>query len=249
MIRQNIIRIIGKSSFLKRKIWNLLEASYLGSYTKGGEGESEFLRIFSKFCEEPTVIDVGANIGKWSEKVKEIIPESKIYAIEPIPSFFSHISESAVKKKYNLALSDKCSLLKVYQAGGGAKPFKKNVKGKESIEHEIHSIPGDQFVTQNIPFAIDLIKIDTDGFDYEVILGLSQTIESHQPIVQFEVSHWWLKMGYTLTQAERFFKNLGYVCRVLTDNGLVNIGPTVPNYLFITANIVAIPENKLEKFT
>ena len=107
---------------------------------------------------------------------------------------------------------------------------------------------GDQFVAQNISSTIDLIKIDTDGFDYEVIVGLSQTIESHQPIVQFEVSHWWLEMGYTLTQAIRFFSSRNYECRVLTNSGLLNIGAIAPDYLFITANIVAIPKNKLDKF-
>ena len=121
MIRTNIVRLVSRSSFLKRKIWNLLEASYKTSYTKGGEGESEFLYIFSKSCEAPVVIDVGANIGKWSEQVKAVMPNSVIYAVEPIPNFFSQISEDTVKQKHNLALSDKNGSLSIFSVRGRRK--------------------------------------------------------------------------------------------------------------------------------
>ena len=199
------------------------------------------MHIFSKFCDAPVVIDVGANVGKWSEQVKAVMPESTIYAVEPIPEFFSQINDKIVLEKHNLALSDKLGSLSIFQSGGGAKSGYK----KGSVEHKIQSILGDDFVSQNITSTVDLIKIDTDGFDYEVIKGLSLTIETHRPVVQFEVSHWWLEMGYTLKVAERFFNDRNYLCMVYTDNGLKNIESKSPEYLFITANIFAIPDDKL----
>lgn len=247
IIYKSITRILGRSPLMKKKLWNLLEKSFSQSYRKGGEGEILLLQRLEKINEAPIVIDVGANVGRWSEEVRTIMPKSTIYAIEPIPEFFSQISNDTVNEKYNLALSDERGTLTVYQSGGGGKPFKKQVKGKKSKEHKIPSITGDEFVSKNVPDSIDLIKIDTDGYDYEVLIGLAQTIEKQRPFVQFEVSHWWLRMGYTLTQAVNFFSKRGYVCRVLTDNGLEHIGETIPDYLFITANIVAIPENKLDE--
>lgn len=112
IIKKSIVRLVEKSSFLRKETWNLLETSYKDSYKKGGEGESKFLDIFSKFCDAPVVIDVGVNKGKWSEQLKLVMPRSTIYTIEPIPSFFSQINEDIVREKYNLALSEKCGSLK-----------------------------------------------------------------------------------------------------------------------------------------
>lgn len=75
-------------------------------------------------------------------------------------------------------------------------------------------------------------------------MGFSETISNHQPYVQFEVSYWWLRMGYTLKQAEKFFAAKGYILKQMTDAGLIDLRLDIPESLFITANIFAIPSGR-----
>lgn len=238
MIKRSIISIVKNSSFLQIKIWKLLESSYKNNQVKTFEDESQFLLTLSKFYDSPLIIDVGANTGKWSELAKAIMPKSTIYAIEPIQQFFDQIKSKIVYKKHNIALSHEEGFLSIFKSKGGGKSGYK----KGSVEHRVPCLSGDVFVSKNIKNPVDFIKIDTDGFDYDVIVSFDKTIEKYRPVVQFEVSHWWLQRGFTLTLAIRYFTEKNYICMVLKDGKLGEINSVMPKYLFSTANLVAMPK-------
>jgi len=245
-IFQNLLVLLGQHRS-KHLLWGSLAKVMKQSYNHGGEGEAYILTTLSKIDSELSIIDVGANVGSWSVDAAKILPGSKIYAIEAIPEFFNKIDSSMLVEKYNLALSDREETLQIFQSGGGAKPLAKNTEGKKIFTHQVRAITGDQFIEENNIEKVDFIKIDTDGFDFPILNGFSDTIERHQPIVQFELSHWWLSLGYTIKLAEKFFLDKNYSLFVMKSDSLGILSYDIPDSLFICANIVAIPNSLVAK--
>ncbi len=72
------------------------------------------------------------------------------------------------------------------------------------VEHRVDIVPLDEL--NIIP---DIIKIDTEGFDYEVLLGLVKTIETYRPPIMIEYNpHLMDQMGTFF--AKRNYKLFGY---------------------------------------
>ena len=101
----------------KAILWNLLDKILRQTYTLGGEGEDICWLKIKCFFKSPTIIDVGANTGKSTKRFLEIFPNSRIYAIEPIPDFFKLIDDNRIESKHNLALSNKKKVIKIYRSG------------------------------------------------------------------------------------------------------------------------------------
>ena len=226
----------------KNLLWNFLDKILRQTYTLGGEGEDICWLQIKNFLKSPSVIDVGANTGRTIKRFLEIFPNAKIYAIEPIPDFFKLINNEKIVSKHNLALSNKAKEITIYRSGLGAKSAYKLSKNKKVEIHNINAITGDQFVKKTELSKVNIIKIDTDGFDFEVIQGFLKTIKKDRPIIQFELSRWWLKMGFTLKQAEDLFEELNYNLFAMTDNGLEVLNIPIPDSLFVTKNILALPK-------
>jgi len=142
----------------------------------------------------------------------------------------------------NLALSNKPKEITIYRSGFGAKSAYKPTKNKKVEIHKINAITGDNFVEKAKIDEVNIIKIDTDGFDFEVIQGFLKIIKKDRPIIQFELSRWWLKMGFTLKQAEDLFTELNYNLFSMTNNGLEVLNIPIPDSLFVTKNILALPK-------
>ncbi len=196
----------------------------------------------------PSIIDVGANVGKLSYFFLDLFPGAQVYSIEPIKEFFEKIDDSRLSK-FNLALSNKKRTLTLYQSGSGSKPFPKKTKGKKTGTFIVHAITGDDFVKEFNINKVDIIKIDVDGLDFEVLQGFQKVIKNDKPCIQFELSRWWIKMGYTLKQAHKFFDDLDYELFHMSDYGFKELNYELPDCLFITINIFAKPkEVKLKNF-
>ena len=238
---RNLILIIGIKR-AKNLLWYFLDKILRQTYTLGGEGEDICWLQIQSFFKSPSVIDVGANTGRTSKRFLEIFPNAKIYAIEPIPDFFKLIDEERIVSKYNLALSNKPKEITIYRSGLGAKSAYKQSKNKKVEIHKINAITGDNFVEKAKIDKVNIIKIDTDGFDFEVIQGFLKIIKKDRPIIQFELSRWWLKMGFTLKQAEDLFAELNYNLFSMTNNGLEVLNIPIPDSLFVTKNILALPK-------
>ena len=242
----NIICLISVSKS-KKLLWATLENVIRKTYPKvnGGTGFEEYCwkKIAHNF-ERPTIIDIGANHGRLSDFYLSTFPGANVYAVEPIKEFFDKIDDSRLTK-FNLALSNKQKTLTLYQSGKGSKPFPKDSKGKKTGAFSVRALPGDDFVKEFKINKVDIIKIDTEGFDFEVLQGFKEVIKKEQPFIQFELSKWWLKMGYTLKQAMDMFEDLNYDLYYMTDKGFKNVTFELPDSLFVTMNIFAKPKDKL----
>ena len=93
---------------------------------------------------------------------------------------------------------------------------------------------------------IDFIKIDTEGYEFEVLDGAKNLLKEHQPkFIQIEFNWHQLLKGQTLYKLSNMI-DFSDIFRILpNENGLIQIDPSRPenniyhlsNYIFIRKDI------------
>jgi FkbM family methyltransferase len=71
----------------------------------------------------------------------------------------------------------------------------------------------DDYIFSNIsaPERIKVIKIDVEGFEFPVLLGLERFLQKYHPLIVCEFKPWELpKLGYTVEQFEQYMHECSY---------------------------------------
>jgi FkbM family methyltransferase len=136
---------------------------------------------FAALCPMPEVIfDVGANEGQTVTELREVTREATIYAFEPVPAAFAALYASTQRDQrtepVNVALGAKRGEAKITVDGTsgqntlntGAKPSAPTTKVR------VRTI--DAFCADKKIDRIDLLKIDTEGFESEVLEGAKRML-------------------------------------------------------------------------
>lgn len=134
------------------------------------------------------VLDIGSNIGNHSLYFLFECGARKIHCFEPMPQVFAilkkNIEINNVEDKVVLhnvavgAVSTKAELLLFEKKNLGASQFGYNDNG----DYPVVAID-DLNLSDNIKF----VKIDVEGFEFEVLKGMMKTIESHRPYMMIEI--------------------------------------------------------------
>jgi FkbM family methyltransferase len=155
------------------------------------------------------VLDIGANIGRYSEAILRLKPNSKIFAFEP-----SSIARKVLTDKYDsdsrieifpFAVSNAAGssiLYSDFPGSGSASLLKRrlnhfNVSFDISESVEVITVDG-----WNKDLKIDLIKIDVEGFEFNVLKGAINSLKFTK-VVQFE-------FGGTHIDSRIFFQDYWY---------------------------------------
>ncbi len=205
------------------------------------QSERYLLQYLAKNAPDNAVIfDVGANIGNYAKHCKAQLPNAIIYAFEPSKSTFDLLQNKLGTEEYNLencALGAKYDLLPIYNESILAS-LNSLIERKHPNQHwqqaevvQVQSL--DDYCKAKKIEQIYLLKIDTEGFEMEVLKGAKQKIaEGKIQNIQFE-------FGGSMLDSRLFFRdfwdllfNKYDIYRILT-NGLEPIS----NY-----------EEKLENF-
>ncbi len=133
--------------------------------------------ILNKYNIE-TVLDIGANTGQFARYVKQNNPTVHITCIEPNPYCLSKLNKmknrQEIQEILNIGLGDKKDTLELIlpknktKSKGGSfyKPTQTNNEELMSIKVEVDTLDN-LFLDKKF----DLVKIDTQGFEYQVIKG------------------------------------------------------------------------------
>uniref|UniRef100_A0A832M253 FkbM family methyltransferase n=1 Tax=Oscillatoriales cyanobacterium SpSt-402 TaxID=2282168 RepID=A0A832M253_9CYAN len=132
------------------------------------------------------VVDVGANIGQTICEVLKYFPKSHIYCFEPVPSTFQRLSEQIDSYPnvfpFNLALGDQlstCAMTAKPCAEQNTLVFDVEMAkhtDTEMIDVKIDTL--DRFCVNNGIDKIDLLKVDTEGYELKVLKGAEQLLSS-----------------------------------------------------------------------
>ena len=143
-----------------------------------------------------TIIDVGAHKGEFIQNVIHIDGVTKIIAFEPQKKIFSILKKKFINNNKinlnNFALSDvvEKKLMKINKMTATStlndinknslyfkfKSFLLNEKNSVIFEEEIDTITFDFFFKQEIFDQITLLKIDTEGYEFNVLKGCEKKI-------------------------------------------------------------------------
>jgi FkbM family methyltransferase len=173
------------------------------------------------------VIDVGANEGQFASELRRIGYQGKIISFEPIASVFEKLTTVATLDRdwdvYNLALGQENSQKTIYIAGDSA--FSSLLKSNDWCEQEF----GDESVgkreetvivrrldellhetIENLDQARIYLKMDTQGYDLEVFMGLG-AMAKQVLALQSEMSVVPIYQGMPhLTESISFFEQAGF---------------------------------------
>lgn len=170
-----------------------------------GQFEPMLTNIFALLCENgDNVIDVGANYGLTAIAIGNLSPAGKVLALEPVTKTcdfcLQNVEESKLKNISVLnvaATAEKSTLTMCVPDHFSAGSFAADIYKVESKNHptiEVPGVPLDDLFEQSGLSKVNFIKIDTEGFEIEVLKGAKNILQIHKPIVFMEMNHWALNV-------------------------------------------------------
>lgn len=141
--------------------------------------------------ENPTVLDIGANIG--NHTLAFATRAAQVHAFEPIPAIYrllaANVQDNDLRnvQTHALALSDQGGTATIYmvrQGNFGASSFDQRSEGVEPVE--VTRMTGDDFVRQQAIPRVDFIKIDVEAHEVYVLKGLMHTLQRDLPWLTME---------------------------------------------------------------
>lgn len=174
--------------------------------------------------DDPVVVDVGANVGQTIDLVRRTFAKPMIFSFEPNPELWP-----ALRDKYervgvtveSLALGNSEGNIAFYVSEnselgsvlapnrGDENPFRK-IEIRERVNVSVTSF--DTWIDCKKLGRIDLLKVDTQGFDLEVLHGASKTLDRRAlEIVLVEVN--FIKIyesQCSFSEIQQFMKEKGY---------------------------------------
>ena len=199
-------------------------------------------------------IDVGSNIGSFTKEILQNTA-SKVISFEPLEKSFCKLKD--LKEIWgdrllvvNKALGAKESVETIY--------FNENKHTHASLIPEINNLSYvsnhkkeqiilttlDVFLKENPQSeSIDYIKIDTEGYEYDVLIGCKETIKSRKPkFVHIEFNWHQLIKSQTLYSFSLLLE--GYNAYQLLPNSIVKRDPLDPiSNLYFYSNFVFVRED------
>jgi len=140
------------------------------------------------------IFDVGANIGNYSLLAREINKQCLIFAFEPVPKTYIDLKENVLNKDiktFNIGLgSDTREEMMLVSKDSKLSTLlleNSNLSTKDNPQYvSVKIISGDEFLKNNNELnQISLLKIDTEGYESEVLKGFRRIMPKVN-IVQFE---------------------------------------------------------------
>lgn len=133
---------------------------------------------------EGIIFDIGANVGQTAVELARSLPNAKIFSFEPFKSTFQELQRNTLHlskvKCYPIAMGANPETMKVYPRHNSLfNSLKKDPSSPdqhgdgETITVETIS----RFCRDNKVDFIDLLKIDTEGFELEVLKGAAPMLE------------------------------------------------------------------------
>ena len=141
------------------------------------------------------IIDAGANVGSVSLELNYWFPEAAIYAFEPIQNTFNLLVKQSTGKNnihpFCLGLGSQNEEVEILLSSEDTinslkiKDVRDGIIGKENIT--ITRL--DDFLQERSIPHIDILKIDVEGFEFDVLNGCGSLINDNIKCIYLEVGY------------------------------------------------------------
>lgn len=227
--------------------WRSLEASGEAWVVRNVLG-----RVFGPAQVKPVCLDVGAHTGEYAELLLSQFPQACVHAFEPHP-----VTHELLRKAVGMRVG--CHPLALGAEAGEFELFDRkkcdgsvraslsrvaleSVQQEELVAHRVQVSTVDCFLAEQGIERVDLLKIDTEGFEMDVLIGAAQALqEGRVRVIQFEFNQ--LHIGRRQFLADFMARLPGHrLYRILPD-GLISLAKLHPfeREIFAFQNILAVP--------
>jgi len=155
------------------------------------------------------VIDVGANLGFMSALFSKLTgPEGRVHSFEPSPVVYAKLLEVIGANRlsnvspYNLGCGTQEQTLSLYhhRSSGNASMRPDASVDRSTQEHQtVKIIKLDDFLGPKLA-RLNFIKIDTEGFEDEVLRGAVELLQRFKPTIYIELSTQYLASSQASVQ-------------------------------------------------
>jgi FkbM family methyltransferase len=169
-------------------------------YKKLPHGQNSFddLKFHFKNHSFDLFFDIGANIGQSISSIREYFPSSEIWSFEPIQNTYKTLTENLSDNKvkcFQIGFGSEKSELEVYNhkdTRSTRVSFNSNVADhdKSIVQNETVKVETlDSFCNDHGIKEIDYVKIDTEGYDLQVLRGATHLLQNDKlHFIETEVS-------------------------------------------------------------
>lgn len=179
-------------------------------------------------------VDVGAQHGLYTAVANRYLKNSTIYSFEPDDRWYQNLIK-IIPKPEHPHWPDNGNEIKTYHLGLGKERCTKKLNTKTragrinvdgDMDVEIDSMDN---IFKNIP--IDFVKIDVEGFEYEVLLGAEEVIKKYKPKFIIETHPKYLEdLGSSEEEVISFMEKHGYTSNLFFVRDDCKVG--VKHYYF-----------------
>ena len=196
---KSVMEIEGSKMYVNPRVKGPMRTAFRG-YVRSRGTEKLTTQVFKQVVKEGyTVVDIGANIGYFTLLAARLVGEDgKVYAFEPEPRNYDIVLKNIALNGYEnvvpvqKAVSNVGGTVRLYLSSKdiGAHTIrqhhdKEQFDEKESGEFvEVESVTLDVFF-ENKKHSLDVIKMDCEGSEMAVLLGMDRIIRDNKNLKMF----------------------------------------------------------------
>jgi len=239
-------------------LWDTTMTCYLpegNTFYYYGYCEANLTNFFLRYVQPGMIcIDVGAHVGIYTLLLSELVGlDGHIHSFEPTPWTFKLLQQNsrtlANVQNNNCAVAegDRTLTFADYGPGYGAynSAHKDGAPALQTKPHmtKVQSISLDKYCTQ-YPFTPDVIKIDSEGFESEVLKGAKDILgkQKSRPIISIEVAN---AKEWSQNQNDAFaiLDENNYILYQIQPDGYLSALSDDVNYQY--DNLICIPQERV----
>lgn len=158
----------------------------LGKFLQTDSYEAEFDReLLAAIRAGDVVWDIGANVGFYTKKFAERVgPDGRVFAFEPVPTIVSELRESVSGLNnvsvLSIALGAQAGRARMEAGADSLGATSRIVEDHRDNGIEIEICTGDEIIDSVRATRPNVIKIDTEGFELDVLAGMPDIMRDHQ---------------------------------------------------------------------
>lgn len=165
-------------------------------YWRGIDGwETETINLYCRLAKQSKVIvDVGANVGVYTLIACAVNQQARVYAFEPVPHIYEHLTNNVHLNQWqnrcilkDIAVSNQSGMAQ-FHVPHGTIPTSASLSpdGFRGTDGFLINVTVDTLDNVCHNEFIDLVKIDVEGFEDAVLLGMRGILQRSSPNIIVE---------------------------------------------------------------
>ena len=178
-----------------------------------GRYDAEIIRMLADFVRPGSlVVDIGASVGLYTVPLAAAARRAgaTVLAVEPMPRNTAFVQANVARNGLDSVVDVRCcalgarsGALEMHSEGGGVGNAAATA-GVDAAEMGRHDRAGSQSHVETVPMLrlddvlegiarrVSLVKVDVEGFEFEVLAGAEAMVERDRPVLYTEMNPDWL---------------------------------------------------------